>query len=75
MENGERYTKRASGLAAFQFLVISFSISSAAIGEIKKLLQGGVFKCSKADISTFGVQHAWTFPISSKTLLNISAVI
>ena len=49
-------------------LVISFSISSAVIGEIKKLLQGGVFNYSKGDIPTFGIEKARSFPILAKKL-------
>ena len=47
-------------------LVISVSISSAVVGEIKKLLQEGVFKYSKGDISTFDIKQARSFPVLAK---------
>ena len=53
-------------------LVISGSISSAVVGEMKKLLQKEVFKYSKGDISTFGIEQARSLPILAKKLLNIS---
>ena len=56
-------------------LVISFSIYSAVIREIKKLLQGGVFNYSNGDISTFGIEKARSFPILAKKLFNLSAII
>ena len=48
-------------------LVLSVSISSAVVGEIKMLLQRGVLKNSKGDISTFGIKKARSFPVLTTT--------
>ena len=50
-------------------LVLSVSISSAVVGEIKMLLTKGVLKNSKGDISTFGIEQARSFPVLTSTII------
>ena len=50
-------------------LLISDSIFSAVVGEIKKLLKKGVFKYTKGDISTFGIEQLRSLPILIKNIV------
>ena len=44
-------------------LVIKVSIPPVVVGEIKKLLQKGVIKYLKEDISTFSIEQERSFPM------------